>query len=187
MFSNVESSSPAAGMWYAEWKAMNAKEEDDAFCLRNAIENWSEQKLTGGRALTDEEKEKIRELIANWLEENSLETEEDKRAFSAFVKKVYLKFGAKHDLMDFIEETMIAKWLEANQFEVPLETRSQRDAFAAFTRILSIAMEMAKTSIRDLAVGNGTLINFDGQEMDPVPSRLYPLQMRLQVEETEAS
>lgn len=86
---------------YFAWRQKRDEEEEE-FCFRQAIDDFKVKTLTGGTALTDEEKEKIRELISRWLEENPLETEEDKAAFKAFLKQLYMEFGAKDFLLDVL-------------------------------------------------------------------------------------
>jgi len=164
---------------YLDWKRRKAEEADDAIDLKQAMETWKEQMLSGGTALTEEEKEQIKALIANWLEENPLETEEDMAAFSAFVKYLYTTFGAKHDLMDFIAEVVIGSWLEEN----PTETGKNKDAFLEFINRIKAVLDKAD---RNAIIGNGTFINFDGNKADPVPSRLFPLQYQLQVNDADA-
>ena len=86
---------------YLAWRERRAKEEDE-LCLKQAIEDFKIKTLSGGTALTDEEKEKIREIISQWLEQNPLETEDDKAAFKAFLKQLYIEFGAKDFLLDVV-------------------------------------------------------------------------------------
>ena len=175
---NISGNTAPTGLWYGEYKAMRAKEDEDYLCLRSAIENWQEQMLSGGTALTDEEKEKIREMIKAWLEENPLETEEDKAAFTAFVKQLYKMFGARHDLMYFIEETMIAKRMDANPSE-------SKESFLNFTSLVKSALDKVNTHLRNITTNNRTFVNFGGNEIDPVPTRLFPLQMQLKAEHYE--
>lgn len=50
---------------YLDWKKRQT--DEDPLCFSRAIETWREQMLSGGTALTEEEKEKIREMIVQWL------------------------------------------------------------------------------------------------------------------------
>ena len=173
---NVGAHTTPSGMWYVDWKAMQKDKAEDGeigLCFKTAIENWELQMLTGGTALTEEEKEQIREIIAQWLDENPLKTDEDKAKFTAFVKLLYEKFGARHDLMYFIGETTISLWLEEN----PVETERDKIAFVNFIRLVEGALHDAKAALSDIV--NRPFINFGGVEADPVPSRLFPLQFAL--------
>lgn len=162
-----------AGMWYNEWKALKSKEKEDPFCLSRAMDNWETKMLSGAAALTEEEKEQIREAVARWLEENPLKTDEDKQAFTAFVKQLYMSFGARHDLMYFIGDVAVSHWIENN----PLETEQDKVDFSNFVSLVEGSLEKVSEAMRDYR--NRPLLNFDSKEADPIPSRLFPLQFEL--------
>ena len=144
---------------YLEGRKRQAKEDEnrDPLCLRQAMEDYKIRILSGNRALTEEEKELIREKIAAWLEENCIETEEGQKAFKLFVKDIYRLFGARHDLEYFLEQTMFS----------------------------ATGIKLDLSFLRREIIGNGTLINFDGVEADRVPSRMFPLQYQLHNEDED--
>ena len=159
---------------YNDYKAKRAKEEEDPLCFATAVDRWGEHMLTGELPFTDEEKEMIREAIANWLKENSLESDEEKMAFRMFVKELYRAFGSRSDFFDFIASEIKSQWLEEN----PIVTPECELRFAKFTRrVDSVLGELEALSLR--SANNGRpLINFAGEEADITPTRIYPLQQQ---------
>ena len=69
-------------------------EKKDPLCLKVAIKAYKDKMLTG---LTDEDKEEIKKRIQAYLQEHTVETEEEMAAFLAFVKSLYAEVGYPED------------------------------------------------------------------------------------------
>jgi len=69
-------------------------EKKDPLCLKVAIKAYKDKMLTG---LTDEDKEEIKKRIQAYLQEHTVETEEEMAAFLAFVKALYAEVGYPED------------------------------------------------------------------------------------------
>ena len=166
---------------YLAWKARRQEEEDENDGLlnfRRAMDDFKINTLSGGSALTEEEKEIIREKIAAWLYENTPVSQENiadfKAAFKAFVKELYAMFGARHDLLDFVGDTMVSKYTNDN----PIETERGKINFQLFsTAVTSVLNDIIR--LRAVSMPDRPNISFADGKADPVPSRLLPVQIKL--------
>ncbi|MCL1987038.1 MAG: hypothetical protein FWG64_03580 [Firmicutes bacterium] len=148
-------------LWYNEWKqAQNGNEEDNIANFGKAVDEWKNQVLSRGTALTEEEKEQIKEIIARWLEENPLETDEDRQKFRAFVQEVYTMFGAKHDTAYILEDTILSIFDE----------RTNLSQFARETLLNVLDTLNPSRANRTETSENVEFV---------APSRIYPVQINL--------
>ncbi|MCL2015501.1 MAG: hypothetical protein FWG68_04560 [Defluviitaleaceae bacterium] len=166
---NIGNTSPKK-LWYMEWQvAQSLKEDDKILNFSKAVDEWKNQILSRGTALTEEEKEQIRALIARWLEENPLETDEDKAKFRAFVQEVYEKFGAKHDTAYLLGETIMSVLDERTNL-----THFMRDTLLEVLNMLKNPASMKSPANRE------NQANEIAQNIAVMASsKLYPVQVRL--------
>ena len=73
----------------------DARENNNVNDFKKAIREYEDEYITG---LTEEEKEKIREQIAEYKSKNKLETKEDYEALNKFVEGLLQRYGFKGDI-----------------------------------------------------------------------------------------
>ena len=92
------------------------EEDDDPLCLQRAKEVFKAVALTGKRPLSDEEKEFIREAVAQWLDSylqqhGRVETDEEfdrfSRMFKDFIRALHEMFGNTSDFSDFVADAFL--------------------------------------------------------------------------------